>query len=290
MIYKSLLIFRRQGGISMMGFIYQIECLPTHESYIGLTVDIKRRKADHYSALRKNRHENPKLQNAWNKYGEQEFHFRYWEFEIKSPDDLKPLECEYIQKYDSLNNGFNLVPGGGAPPLHQKVLNEDIVKFLCVQWKYGDGYGKTCEEIFGWSKGTASAAKRKIRFTDANITFENMSDEEREKVAIETYNKYELVKRALSRQLVQGGCEQAYQLTQDDYNFAYAAQELGYTYTQVANYLKIKPATVKDWFNGRSRKKNKEIYLSLSQEDKNQFLGRVKTAELSGNPKLESSN
>ena len=88
----------------------------------------------------------------------------------------------------------------------------------------------------------------------------------------------------------QGGCKKAYQLTQDDYNFAFAAQELGYTYTQVANYLGIKSATVKDWFNGRSRKKNKEIYSLITNEEKSQLIGRVKTAELSGKPKSESSN
>lgn len=274
----------------MIGYIYQIECLPTHESYIGLTVDYKRRKRDHLNDLRKNKHENPKLQNAWNKYGEQEFHFRCWEFEITHPDELKLLECQYIERYDSLNNGFNLVPGGGTPPLHQKVLNEDIVKFLCIQWKYGDGYGKTCEDIFGWSKGTASAAKRKIRFAEANGIFEQMTDLEKEELAVHTFQHYQLQNRSLNRQMAQGGCKKAYQLTQEDYNFAFAAQELGYTYTQVANYLGVKPATVKDWFNGRSRKKNKELYLLLTEEEKNQSYGRVKTAELSGNPKSKSSN
>lgn len=274
----------------MIGYIYQIECLSTHESYIGLTVDYKRRKRDHLNDLRKNKHENPKLQNAWNKYGEQEFHFRCWEFEITHPDELKPLECQYIKKYDSLNNGFNLVPGGGTPPLHQKVLNEDIVKFLCIQWKYGDGYGKTCEDIFGWSRGTASAAKRKIRFAEANGIFERMTDLEKEKLAVHTFQHYQLQNRSLNRQMAQGGCKKAYQLTQEDYNFAFAAQELGYTYTQVANYLGVKPATVKDWFNGRSRKKNKELYLLLTEEEKNQSYGRVKTAELNGNPKSKSSN
>ena len=127
-----------------------------------------------------------------------------------------------------------------------------------MQWKYGDGYGKTCEEIFGWSRGTASSAKRKVRFVDANIEFEEMDDKEREALAEQTFKKYELDKKALKRQLAQGGCAKAYQLTQDDFNFAFAAQELGYNYTKAANYLGIKSATVKDWFNGRSRKKNKK--------------------------------
>ena len=273
----------------MVGYIYQIENLITKQSYIGQTVDIKRRKNTHFNMLRKNKHENQKLQNAWNKYGEQEFHFRYWTFEDITSEDLDNLEKQYIEKYNSLNNGYNLVPGGGKPPLHQKVKNDDIISFLCIQWKYGDGYGKTCEEIFGWSKGTASAAKRKVRFIDANCLFEKMTNEEKEKRAIYIYTKYDLKNKALQRQLTQGGCSKAYSLTVDDYNFAFTAQELGYGYTTVANYLGIKPTTVKDWFNGRSRKKEKQQFNKIHGDEKDRLIGRVKTAELSGKPKSASS-
>ena len=273
----------------MIGYIYQIENLVTHESYIGQTIDFKRRKRDHINNLKNNQHDNPKLQNAWNKYGEQEFHFRVWEFNIESFEELNKLECEYIKKYDSLNNGYNLVPGGGKPPLHQKVKDEDIVKFLCVQFKYGDGLGKTCEDIFGWARGTASAAKRKIRYLNAWNIYENMSEEERDNLGKKVYSEYHMEEKRFQRQLSQGGCSRAYSLTQDDYNFAFAAQELGYGYTSVAKYLQIKPSTVKDWFNGRSRKKEREQFNKLSEDEKSQLIGRVKIAELSGKPKSISS-
>lgn len=65
---------------------------------------------------------------------------------------------------------------------------------------------------------------------------------------------------------------------------------VGYGYTSVANYLGIKSSTVKDWFNGRSRKKEREQFNKLSDNEKSQLTGRVKIAELSGNPKLKSSN
>jgi uncharacterized protein YjcR len=68
------------------------------------------------------------------------------------------------------------------------------------------------------------------------------------------------------------------------------AQEMGYGYTVVANYLGIKPATVKDWFNGRSRKKNKENFNKLNKEEKDRLIGRVKIAELNGKPKSIASN
>ena len=109
----------------MKGYIYQIENLVTQESYIGQTIDIKRRKRTHFNELRNNTHKNPKLENSINKYGEQEFHFRFWEFDT-TPEELNKLECEYIEKFNSLKNGFNLVSGGGKPPKHQKVKDEDI--------------------------------------------------------------------------------------------------------------------------------------------------------------------
>lgn len=162
--------------------------------------------------------------------------------------------------------------------------------FYAYRKKLGDGYGKTCEQIFGWSRGTASAAKRKVRYLNGWNIYESMSSEEQDLRAQDFIESQHLKEQALKRQLTQGGCAKAYQLTQDDFNFAFAAQSLGYSYTPVANYLGIKPATVKDWFNGRSRKKEKEKFNKLSDYEKNQLIGRVKTAELSGKPKSISSN
>ena len=45
---------------------------------------------------------------------------------------------------------------------------------------------------------------------------------------------------------------------------------------------------VKDWFVGRLRVKEKQIYLNLSEEEKRLLFSRVKTAELSGNPTLNA--
>ena len=273
----------------MVGYVYRITNIQTQKKYVGITENFERRKRKHIKELKNNTHHSQKLQNAWNYWGENNFEWTVREVQIDQYDDLYDIEMEEIKKYNSYNDGYNCNSGGRISDWKQKVKNEDIVKFLCIQWKYGDGYGKTCEQIFGWSKGTASAAKRKIRFIDANILFEKLTEEEKNQIAINTFEGYEISKKALKRQLTQGGCEKAYQLTQEDFNFAFAAQSLGYGYTPVANYLGIKPTTVKDWFNGRSRKKEKEQFNKLSNYEKHQLIGRVKTAELSGKPKSISS-
>ena len=273
----------------MVGYIYRITNTKTNQHYIGQTIDINRRRRKHFRTLRDGQHDNPKLQASWNKYGEENFEFEFWEFEISYKEELNKLECQYIDKYNGLSEGFNLVPGGGNPPLHQKINDDDIATFLCVQHKLGDGYGKTCEQIFGWSKGTASAAKRKIRYAQGWLIYETMSQEEREQRATDFIESQHLYQQALKRQLTQGGCQKAYQLTLEDYYFAFMAQEIGYSYTEVANYFGIKPATVKDWFGKRSRNKERELFNQLNKDEKNLLIGRVKTAELSGNPKSSSS-
>lgn len=274
----------------MVGYIYKITNKITNQNYVGQTIDINRRKRTHFNTLKNNTHDNPKLQASWNKYGEENFEFESWEFQINNLEQLNELECDYIDKYEGLTIGFNLIPGGGKPPLHQKVKDDDIATFLCIQKKLGDGYGKTCEQIFGWSKGTASAAKRKVRYLNGWNIYESMSSEEQDLRAQDFIESQHLKEVALKRQLTQGGCEKAYQLNQEDFNFAFTAQELGYGYTSVANYLEVKPATVKDWFNGRSRKKEREQFNKLSDYEKSRLIGRVKTAELSGKPKSISSN
>ena len=274
----------------MIGYIYKITNTQTNQNYIGQTIDINRRKRTHFNRLNNQSHDNPKLQASWNKYGKENFSFEYWEFDISSAEELNSLECEYIDKYEGLTEGFNLIPGGGAPPLHQKVRDDDIATFLCVQEILGDGYGKTCEQIFGWAKGTASSAKRRVRYLRGWLIYEQMSQEERLQRVQDFIDSQHLKEMALQRQLVQGGCQKAYCLTEDDYNFAFMAQEMGYGYTVVANYLGIKPATVKDWFNGRSRKKNKENFNKLNKEEKDRLIGRVKIAELNGKPKSIASN
>lgn len=262
----------------MIGFIYRILCIPTGKSYIGQTIDINRRKHEHFSTLRRNKHENPKLQKAWNKYGEENFSFEFWAFDNITPEQLDNLECEYIEKYNSLEKGFNLVPGGGFLPNRQKIKDEDIITALCYLEKFGDGYGKTIEEFFNWSKGTFSSLKTKNSYLAAKEKFAVLTKEEKENRIEITKDKIEQLK--LKRQLRQGGCEQAYKLKDEDFNFAFAAQELHFNYTQVANYLKIKPTTVKDWFNHSSRKKEYNNYLQLNENDKETLFKKVKEANL----------
>lgn len=104
--------------------IYQVRNLVNNKRYIGLTECFRVRKTSHFTRLRKNIHINPKLQNAFNKYGEQNF-----VFEILEECDNKKLEERevfWVYFFDSLKNGYNCKePGvrGGSVAKKYKWLN-----------------------------------------------------------------------------------------------------------------------------------------------------------------------
>lgn len=69
----------------MSSGIYQICNRINGKIYIGSAVNIKKRWHLHLHRLRNNIHHNSHLQNAWNKYGEENFEFEvieYWEPEF----------------------------------------------------------------------------------------------------------------------------------------------------------------------------------------------------------------
>lgn len=92
--------------------IYKITNLINNKVYIGQSVNIKKRIADHKYELNANHHCNSHLQNSYNKYRKDAFEFNIiCECE---ESELDELECYYIKYYDSTNrlNGYNKESGG----------------------------------------------------------------------------------------------------------------------------------------------------------------------------------
>lgn len=94
-----------------MAYVYKITNTATNKCYIGQTIrDWNQRKCEHFWHLRNNSHKSAKLQSSYNKWGPNVFKFEV----IWIGDDTQrgQKEIEYIQQYDSYNNGYNMTPGG----------------------------------------------------------------------------------------------------------------------------------------------------------------------------------
>lgn len=88
--------------------VYVIECLSTGKKYIGSSKKIQDRFTSHKRVLTRGKHHNPYFQNAWNKYGEEDFDFRI--LEKCELDVLREKEAHWIKHYNTTNPdlGYNL--------------------------------------------------------------------------------------------------------------------------------------------------------------------------------------
>lgn len=94
--------------------VYQIVCKNTGKFYIGSSkVNIFCRWQRHRWELNRNSHFNKKLQNAWNKYGEESFEFLI--LEETTPDMALSRERVLISEMDTTDRkrGFNLSTSSG---------------------------------------------------------------------------------------------------------------------------------------------------------------------------------
>lgn len=140
--------------------IYSILNLKTNFRYIGLSIDIERRWKTHQRDLRNNKHENSHLQNAYNKYGVN--NFKYSIIEECSSEDLKTREKYWIHFYNSKEKGYNMSDGGDG------VLNptEDVRKKISENLKgekngmYGVHLTKELNGMYG--KKHTEETKQKI--------------------------------------------------------------------------------------------------------------------------------
>jgi len=87
--------------------IYRIAFLNSKKTYIGSSVNIGKRRREHLSGLRNNRHYNKHLQNAYNLYGEDNMTFEV--IVLCEQEHLLVFEEQKIKEYDSYFKGYNLV-------------------------------------------------------------------------------------------------------------------------------------------------------------------------------------
>jgi len=134
--------------------IYKITNTITNDLYIGSAAGktgIKRRFESHKYHLRRGTSPCLKLQNSWNKYGEEHFTFSILEY-------CEPIDCINREQYfiDKLNPSLNILPIAGSRlnSKQSKEAKEKISNRL-----------KGCDV---WNKGVKMAESHKLKIGAAN--------------------------------------------------------------------------------------------------------------------------
>lgn len=91
--------------------VYQIRNAIDNKIYVGSSKNLYSRKESHFYNLSKNKHINQHLQNAYNKYGKENFIFEIIEF--CNTDEQIIFEQYWLDKLNVCSNGYNIQPKAG---------------------------------------------------------------------------------------------------------------------------------------------------------------------------------
>jgi len=137
--------------------IYKILNVKTGDFYIGSSNNVSRRKIEHFSSLRNNKHYNTRLQRSFNKHGIEKFEFII--VAICPQNYLVKLEQWFLDnlkpKYNSAKNAIN-----SKGHKSYKKIGEEKQKEIVQIDKDGN---------FIRTFPSAKVAKRELGFTDSNI-------------------------------------------------------------------------------------------------------------------------
>lgn len=242
----------------MKGYIYFIINKKNGKRYVGQTIDIKSRKEKHYAALRHNYHHSHKLQRSYNKYGEENFDFQYEIYEIESQEDLFTLEIKTIEKYNSYYDGYNETLGGEG---HITRFDLKTCIYIYQIGKRYDGVMRKISKYFDCDKSTIKSIFNR----------EYLEDEE--------YDKKELDDLILKIGLTKNELRENYlahntkQLSLDAVLEILSILELtNFSQSSCATAFNTTKDVISGIVRGRTYKKEKEIFDSLSMEEKQEII------------------
>jgi group I intron endonuclease len=96
--------------------IYHIKNNVSGGVYYGRSIDVEDRLIHHKNELKRNIHRNKRLQNSWNKYGEEAFTFQLiWEEDADKLQELEGFVLEFMWGDKRLYNHHKLSYGGFEP-------------------------------------------------------------------------------------------------------------------------------------------------------------------------------
>jgi group I intron endonuclease len=154
-----------------MAVIYRITNMANNKFYIGSALSFERRSWQHKYDLKRGAHKNPRLQAAWNKYGEEMFVFEILE-EIPAGEDQLAWENKYLHVHVGQPDCYNINPDAELPRLGMVLSAESREKVSKNRtgkaagedhYRYGQTLAEEVRQKIGDSqRGKAKAPGRKV--------------------------------------------------------------------------------------------------------------------------------
>lgn len=161
----------------MKFFIYKIENLINQKRYVGITQNPTVRKNRHFSELRKDTHPNRYLQNAYNKYGKDNFIFEIIDEFDSEYEDAYKKESLYIKSFGDYPNGYNMSEGGlSHRGQNCKFNREEIFEILMLNTLLNRG-GTKIASIFNVPRRTIANIISGVNYHYLFEEFEELSEE-----------------------------------------------------------------------------------------------------------------
>jgi len=131
--------------------IYKIVCSANDKIYVGMSLDILKRRNQHFSLLRKGKHYNRYLQSAYNKHGKDSF--RVIVIELTDAQNLEDREQYWITKLKASDRRIGYNASETANPGHCENFTKP--KNYIVTLPYGaelkvKNLTKFCRDL-GWT-------------------------------------------------------------------------------------------------------------------------------------------
>ena len=254
-----------------MYYIYKIENLINGKKYIGLTNNIKRRRARHFTDLKYGRHDNSFLQKEYIKYGVDNFSFEILFSDDVDYDIISKKEQEYIKIYDSYLNGYNQNEGGNFGPSNggSHLVESDILNILSAL-EFMSRPGQILADMYNVSRTTISRIKKGENHSLIKSKYDNLPFEERKeiyKIFCDSTNFYET---KVNTTIIQSKRK----LSEEQVHLIFYNEEKNriLSLDKLANKLNIKSSnTLYTILQGKSYKDYKLSYDKLTTEQKNKL-------------------
>lgn len=242
----------------MTGWIYIITNDCNNKKYIGQTISKTRRHERHMADLRANRHHSHKLQRAYNKYGEEHFHFEYIKKEVNNIVELQDIEKAYIKQFNTYYDGYNETLGGEG---HSTKFDDEIAVLIFQIGKRYAGVKHLLSKYFKCDRTTITAI-----FNRESLEEETYQEKELqeliEEIGISEKNLRENYEDNFSRKLsFEDVVEILAVLELTKFSREACAIVYGSSKTGIASIC-----------NGRTYQAEKQYYNSLSIEEKKSIL------------------